>query len=347
MDALPIEHGISIIVCSYNGAQRLPQCLSHLSVQIDSVLPWEVLLVDNCSTDSTVDVALTSWGNGPVPLRVVKEPHLGLQRARERGRKEAHYDLLGFVDDDNWVAADFVQRAAEAFENDPTLGALGSVCEPIFDAPEPSWFRNYDARYAILSDIDPRIKSSPPYLHGAGLFIRKIAWTRLVEGGFHSLLTDRVGGNLSGGGDTELTWAIRLAGWKIRVDPLLKLQHFMPAQRLRWDYLRKLTRSYALSQVLLDAYTEYSLSLKPRPRTWFSDQWWYQFSKSALAITKLPAEVFAALCNRGEGRDQILYIEEHFGRAIGLLRLRGRYATLRREIREAPWRRVTLQADNP
>jgi glycosyltransferase involved in cell wall biosynthesis len=305
---------------------------------MDSVVPWEVLLVDNASTDSTVEVARTSWGNGPVPLRIVKEPDLGLQRARERGRQEANYDLLGFVDDDNWVAADFVQRAAEAFESDPTLGALGSVCEPVFDAPEPPWFRNFDATYAILSEIDPRIKLSPPYLHGAGLFIRKIAWTRLVEGGFHSLLTDRVGGNLSGGGDTELTWAIRLAGWKILVDPSLKLQHFMPAQRLRWDYLRKLKRSYALSMVLLDAYTEHSLSLKPGPRTWFSDQWWYQFSKSALAIAKRPAEVLAALCNHGEGRDQILDIEEHFGRARGLLHYRGRYGTSRRGLREATWK---------
>ena len=307
---------------------------------MDSVVPWEVLLVDNASTDSTVEVARTTWGNGPVPLRIVKEPDLGLQRARERGRQEANYDLLGFVDDDNWVAADFVSARGRPrlFESDPTLGALGSVCEPVFDAPEPPWFRNFDATYAILSEIDPRIKLSPPYLHGAGLFIRKIAWTRLVEGGFHSLLTDRVGGNLSGGGDTELTWAIRLAGWKILVDPSLKLQHFMPAQRLRWDYLRKLKRSYALSMVLLDAYTEHSLSLKPGPRTWFSDQWWYQFSKSALAIAKRPAEVLAALCNHGEGRDQILDIEEHFGRARGLLHYRGRYGTSRRGLREATWK---------
>ena len=334
-----MEQGVSIILCSHNGQARLPAALSHLGAQVPARVPWEVLLIDNASTDDTAKVAMSFWRDGSVPLRVFHEAKLGLQRARERGLAESKYDFLAFIDDDNWVAPDWVLVANEVLASDPSLGALGSVCEPVFEGPEPKWFANFHPIYAILTDSDlDRGEVSMEHLHGAGLCVRKQAWTRLIQGGFRSLVTDRMGRRLSGGGDTELTQAIRLAGWKIRLEPRLRLRHFMPAQRLRWEYLRTLQRGYGASQVLLDAYSDQNLSMRLGVKPRLGQLWWCQAGRSLLRLARRPRALFSALTSIGENRQDVIEVERLFGRMLGMLHVRKRYGRSRRDVRYAPWR---------
>ena len=296
--------------------------------------------MDNASTDGSGQLALSFWQNGPAPLRVVGEPRLGLSYARERGLAESRYGFIGFVDDDNWVGADWVSNAYDVLSADSRLGAVGSICDPVYEAPPPEWFHNFHKSFAILTDRDLKQMPQPPdFLNGAGLCIRRIAWEKLAENGFRFQLTDRVGKGLSAGGDTELTLALGLAGWKLRVERRLRLQHFMPSQRLQWKYLRKLLRNYCASQVLLDAYSKHSLSLE----TWIS----------ALAERPLVVSIRKVLDNNGEPpecgdgalfclmakrAEDVIEIEKQFGRALGLLQFSRRYGALRCEIRDAGWR---------
>jgi glycosyltransferase involved in cell wall biosynthesis len=343
-----MSNGISVIICCHNGATRLPKTLAHLRAQEAPGVPWELLIIDNASTDGTAEIARSYWVHGPAPSRVVRESKLGLQNARERGLAEAAYDYIGFVDDDNWVARDWVLSAYRIMSADPVIGALGSVCDPVCEVPAPQWFGQFHLSYAILpSDKLNQTPCRPSFLNGAGLCVRKMAWQQLLRNGFRSVLTDRIGNNLAGGGDTELTHALRLSGWKLLVEPSLRLQHYMPAQRLRWTYLRHLQRGYSASNLILDAYTEHSLSLRPGPRRRVSECWWYQFAKSLGTMAMQPSSVIAALWSDGEGQDDIIKVEQQFGRALELLRIRARYGALRREIREAPWRHLNHSEARP
>lgn len=338
-DRRVVRQGVSIILCTHNGEARLPKTLSRLAAQSPSRVPWEVLVVDNASTDNTSRVALSCWRDDLAPLSVVREEKLGLQRARELGLRESRYEYLAFVDDDNWLAPDWVRLANELLVNDSSLGALGSICEPVFEGSEPDWFTDFHSIYAILTESDLNQRKSPPeYLHGAGLCVRKHAWTQLIQGGFRSLLTDRVGGQPSGGGDSELTLAIRLAGWKIRVEPRLRLQHFMPAHRLRWDYLRRLERGYGASQALLDAYSTHNLSMRLGLKPRLGQLWWCQASRSLLRLIRRPGVLVAALTSKGENRLDVIEFERQFGRMLGMLRLGKKYDWSRRHVRCAPWR---------
>jgi hypothetical protein len=313
--------------------------LAHLKAQKQPAVPWEVLFIDNASTDGSAEVTLSCWHEGPVPLRVVHEAKLGLQHARERGLKEAKYDFLGFVDDNNWISPNWVLVANDALTSDPSLGAVGSICEPVFEVPEPEWLSGFHPIYSILTDSDLNECENPPeHLQGAGLCVRKQAWTQLVHGGFRPLLSDRMGGPLSGAGDTELTLAIRLAGWKIRVEPHLRLQRFMPAQRLRWEYLRRLQRRYGASQALLDAYSTHNLSMRMGFKERLGQLWWCQVGRSLAKLICRPNAVFAALTSNGENRQEVIEVERWFGRMLGMLQLRNRYHWSRHHIRYAPWR---------
>ncbi len=329
--------GISVVIVCHNGAERLPTALSHLRVQEPAGVPWELVLIDNASTDHTAEVACSCWYDAPAPLRVIRESRLGVRYARERGLAEAKYPFVGFVDDDNWVAPDWVRVAYETISSERRIGAVGSVREPACEVASPTWFENFHSIYAVLTERDlENMPQRPTCLPTAGLCIRKAAWQRLVRNGFHSLLPEKP----QRAEDTELTLALHLSGWKLRIDRRLRLRHFMPRQRLRWDYLRRLERENAECHVRLDGYTEYSLCLRPGVRCWLTERWWYQLSRSLMRIANRPTAVLAAFSSAGEGQNEVIDIERQFGRVLGLLRLRGRYSGLMREVRGAPWRCV-------
>ncbi len=254
---------------------------------------------------------------------------------RESGPyREARYDIIGFVDDDNWVCDSWIVAVAETFDREGDLAALGSLVYPVFEVTPPSWWHEYGADYFALMR-EPA--EEPLFLNGAGLAIRKAAWRTLCEHGFRSGLVGRKGKLLSGGEDTELTTALRLSGWKLAISPRMRVEHFMPKQRLRWNYLRRLVRGYTASHVLLDAYTEHSMSLRT-PRHLVSDAWWYQLARTIRTLAGQPRLVLAALSSTEEGRSDVVAVDKLLGRAIGLLRSRGRYGLSRRTVRVALWR---------
>jgi glycosyltransferase involved in cell wall biosynthesis len=330
--------GVSVIVRSSDGASRLMTALAHLKAQAPTDIPWEVLLVDNASTDETVKVAVSCWGEGPVPLRIVPEPELGRPCVTERGLQEAKYEFVGFVDDSTWVARDWVQVAYHTLVSDPFVGAVGSVCDIVFETLEPKWFSEFHSCYGVLTDSDLNQRKDPwEYLNGAGLCIRKQAWISLVQGGFRSL-PGRMSVRSPGGGETELTLAIRLAGWKIFVERLLRVKHFMPAERLCWEYLRRLQRDCAASQALLDAYSAHNLSMRYGLKPRLGQLWWCQAGRCLLKLLYRLDAVALALTSKGENQADVIEVERLFGRILGMLHLRKGYRGSRRHVRYAPWR---------
>jgi glycosyltransferase involved in cell wall biosynthesis len=108
---------ISVIVCAHNEERMLPSCL--YSVLCQTRPPDELLVINNASTDATAAVARQ------IPnVRVVDEPRKGLVVARERGRHEAHGDLLVYIDADCRPPVWWLARIERHFERDPSLIAL-------------------------------------------------------------------------------------------------------------------------------------------------------------------------------------------------------------------------------
>ena len=255
-NALPV--GVSIVVCCHNSADKLPQTLAHLAAQeVAGDLLWEVIVIDNASTDETARVARESWSqSSPAPLRVINEPRLGLSYARRRGFKEALYEFVCFVDDDNWVCPGWVRTVSDVMTAHPEVGACGGFIEEVCEDTPPWWFERYKNGYAPGAqgqeeggDVTWRL-----FLMGAGLTIRKAAWQHLVDCGFRFLLVGRQGAALTAGEDHELCHAICLAGWRLWYEPRLRLKHFLPRDRLRWRLLRQQSRGAGRCEAILGLY---------------------------------------------------------------------------------------------
>lgn len=249
--------GVSIIVCCYNSALRLPKTLECLAEQrgVDD-LPLEIIVIDNASTDSTTEVAFDVWrrlGSADVKLRVVPEPTAGLSYARARGIKESQYEYVLFCDDDNLLSPDFVRVVFETMNATPAIGALGG-CGTLDITPK--WLAGIEEYYAIGSQgVTGDVTETRGCLYGAGLTIRKSVFETLTNRyHFDSLLTDRRGESLISGGDIELTFAIRLAGFRLYYDERLVFQHAIDSARLTKSYFIRLVFFIGYSWMALYPY---------------------------------------------------------------------------------------------
>lgn len=118
----------TVIICTYNRSHNLPTCIDYLAHQQDvENFEWEVLVVDNNSSDNTAQVVEKLINESPVNLRYVFEAEQGLNHARNRGIKESDSRYFCYVDDDilvgkNWLAA--LYRALESNDADAVGGRI-------------------------------------------------------------------------------------------------------------------------------------------------------------------------------------------------------------------------------
>ncbi|HKY71734.1 MAG TPA: glycosyltransferase [Nitrospira sp.] len=320
--------GVSVVVCSHNGSRRLPDTLAHLACQsIPEALPWEVILVDNASTDDTALIARQNWPpHEATRLRIVTESTMGLTHARRRGFAEAHYDIVSFVDDDNWVCPQWVRLAAEIMEERPDIGVCGGFVEAQCETTPPWWFERYQESYAVgpQSPVAGDVTWSKGYLWGAGMTVRKCAWEELVATGFEFLLMDRCGDDLRSGGDAELCLALRLAGWTLWYDPRLSLRHFIPFSRLCWEHVKAVHEGFGVASPAHKAYYAVAEHRDQGWRLWLRSRWYCQVAACLIRVAVISGRL---LVSRPWGPGNAAILEWHSVTSTlqELMRLRSAY----------------------
>lgn len=255
-----MKPGVSVIICCYNSAKRLPETLRHLALQEVPVnIPWEVIVVNNASTDDTVQVAKEEWAkySSPIPFKIVDQPDPGLSRAREKGFEVAAYEYCLFCDDDNWLQKDYVNIAFETMESDPMIGVVGGQGEPIVCKEKLIlWESLNKTGYGIGPQHHESgdITKISGQVYGAGAVFRRLSYLDLKRNGFTSLLSDRKGTKLSSGGDTELCLALVLKGYKIYYSEKLNFKHYIPRERISAKYLRRMKKEKEHSRISISLY---------------------------------------------------------------------------------------------
>jgi len=143
---------ISVIICTRNRAKQLRHVLeSAAAMEVPTGLTWELVLVDNGSTDHTPEVAQSFAGRLPI-LRVT-EDEPGLSNARNRGVSEAGGDYICWTDDDVLIAPQWLAAYARAFDRHPEAGYFGGPIDLVLEPPTPTWLRdNRAALGAMLAE---------------------------------------------------------------------------------------------------------------------------------------------------------------------------------------------------
>lgn len=253
--------GVSVIVCCFNSAPRLPETLQHLAAQqVPAHIGWEIIIVDNASTDNTVQAAQEIWKlcNAPGSFRIVSEKTPGLSAARHKGYMESRYSYLLFCDDDNWLKPDYVHLAFEILEQHPDVAIAGGRTVAAFESQPPAWFEGVAKSYAVGNQYETTgdVTWRHEKLWGAGAVLQKQALDHLYRNDFEQLLSDRIGNKITSGGDHELCCAMRLAGYRLYYDERLVLTHFITNGRLKWDWFIRFYRSASRTSIYFDAYNK-------------------------------------------------------------------------------------------
>jgi len=237
---------LTVAICTYNRAELLQQTLTGLARQTFPADQFEVLVIDNNSTDRTPQVVAEFAGARTAPRHVV-ETQQGLDHARNRAIAEARGEIVVFADDDILMEPDWLAQLAAPFAADSAgrIGAVGGEVIPVFPDGLPIWVAEWHSPLAFRPDAGPL--PSPQSPMGANMAFP--AWIFKKLGSFHTAL-DRSGQNLFGGGDTDMIRRVRAGGFEVWFAPAAVVRHQLPASRTTFRYATRHAFDSARSRVV-------------------------------------------------------------------------------------------------
>jgi glycosyltransferase involved in cell wall biosynthesis len=244
---------ISAIVPTHNRSAPLIDTLNSLCRQSLPVEQYDIVVVDNASSDDTPAV-VRAWLqdertiNSGVSVRYIREERLGLHFARHAGVRKAGGEILAFTDDDAVVDEHWLAALLEPYTLAQT-GCVGGKILPRWLSEPPTWLLPYAPGNLSLLDLgEETITLNWPGIFGCNFSIRRSVLYEV--GGFNP---DSFGDVWLGDGETGLLCKVMDAGYEITYTPRAVVWHVIPQQRMTLRYL-KLRRA---NQGACDAYAYY------------------------------------------------------------------------------------------
>lgn len=272
----------SVIICAYNASNRIVEPLEHICKLNYPTELFELIVVDNNSTDNTSEIVIDTLKKANVrfDFRLITEKTQGLISARLAGIRSAKNDYLVFVDDDNLLNPDYLSKAALLLVERTDIGALGGQIDLKTDLESlPAWFYSYANAYAVgtqaqySGDVSRR-----GYLWGAGIIIKKSLLIVPIESGISFALSGRKGTKLTSGDDSEMCKWVLISGHTLYYSSDLKLTHVIPSNRITKTYVDNLLEALTDSGSVLNTYDLWLWRRKSRkfalknPMRWISSE---------------------------------------------------------------------------
>ncbi|NND81337.1 MAG: glycosyltransferase family 2 protein [Gammaproteobacteria bacterium] len=257
----------------------LQLALRSLHSQTLSKNEFEIIVVNNGSTDDTADVVL-DLAQGQENMHCIHEATPGLHAGRHRGLKEAKGDVLVYADDDIKATPGWLSAIADNF-SDPSVSMVGGNNFPDFQGPIPGWLEELWAQPAmggqgigylsILSLPEGRREISPYFVWGCNFSIRK--QVLLDAGGFHPDGVPSEMIKFRGDGETHVARHVLENGLRCQYDSRASVYHAVTKERMTFEYFQQ----RAFNQGVSDSYTELRVSagrnslsdLSVTARRWF------------------------------------------------------------------------------
>jgi glucosyl-dolichyl phosphate glucuronosyltransferase len=232
--SVPTE--ITVLVCTYNRSQSLEITIESVVAQsLPQSLGWEILVVDNNSSDDTRQAVERLRRRYPERIRYVLEPQQGVSHARNAGIREARGEILTFIDDDETAGETWLQNLTANLYSGEWAGAGGRVL-PQWHGSRPQWLPSMSPfASGPLAVFDHGLEAGqmtePPF--GANMAFRKEVFDKY--GGFRTDL-GRSGKKMISNEDTEFGRRLFAAGQRLRYEPSAVTYHPVEEIRLRQEY---------------------------------------------------------------------------------------------------------------
>jgi glycosyltransferase involved in cell wall biosynthesis len=229
---------LSIIICSYNRASYISDALTSLYVQSSGLDNFEVIIVDNNSTDNTKEV-YAQWRNTNAngQFSFISETKQGASFARNTGAAIAKGEWVCFMDDDAVATTDYVKNIIKHIQDQPFIVGFGGRIIPKYIPAEPKWMSYYVSSLVGNFDYAPTACAfeNGKYPLESNMIVKKSVYDQI--GGFNVNLPGVVGTLRIGGEGKELFYKIIALGHTIYYDPSICVHHVVEVKKLTSEYM--------------------------------------------------------------------------------------------------------------
>ncbi|HET6224883.1 MAG TPA: glycosyltransferase family 2 protein [Bacteroidia bacterium] len=238
---------ISIIIPTYNRSASLESTLQFLLKSNLEKEKFEILVVDNGSTDNTKDVTLKTLSPTSFKFKYLFEPEPGLLSGRHKGAQEASGNILTFIDDDVEVSSGWLKGIYDVFAQNENISFVTGPCLPKYEVYPPDWVNYFwaetpyggkECSWLSLIDLGNKpVEIHPNWVWGLNFSIRKSVFDELQ--GFNPDNIKKELQHFQGNGETGLTLKAEEKGLKALYHPEVLLYHQVPRERLSIAYFKK------------------------------------------------------------------------------------------------------------
>lgn len=229
---------LSVAICTYNREDYLEECLTSLASQEGVSDKFDVIVVDNASTDATKKIIQDKCDND-TRFRYIYEPIQGLARARNTALAATQAPIIAYTDDDAVVPTNWVQKYISAFESQSLqVAVIGGEIDAIFEDERPSWLTDELLRplsAALMWSKTPRFLNKREWLCEVNCAFRTDILRRY--GGFPEQLGRR--GDLLLSGENFVNDVMRHDGFLEFFDPSIRVKHHIHKSRLTKEWFRR------------------------------------------------------------------------------------------------------------
>jgi glycosyltransferase involved in cell wall biosynthesis len=261
---------ISIIICTYNRAERLRAVLEDVrELALPAGASYEVIVVDNNSRDDTRGVVEAAAQRSSAAVRYVFEGRQGKSFALNRGVSLATGEVIAFTDDDVAVDRAWLAEALRAFASHDCLGVGGRII-PAWGQNKPWWYEE-DGPYRLMAAIvrlelgeQVHAMQTPPF--GANMAFQRRAFDK------YGLFREDLGPNAENeirGEDTEFCRRLMASGEMVLYVPTMVVRHPVEKERATKAYFRKWYFAYGRASVRMSGIPDGAVQYFMVPRYLF------------------------------------------------------------------------------
>lgn len=240
---------LSVIFCTYNREKYIYNALKSIADQNFSFADYEIVLINNKSTDSTEAICKQFAEDYPlVDFRYFIEANQGLSYARNRGVKESSGEILLFVDDDATVFENYLESVDRFFINYPNAVACGGSIVPVYEVDKPKWLSHYTEQLiggALYEGDKIKPFNRGKYPGGGNSAFRKEIFDKY---GLFNVELGRKGTGLIGAEEKDLYDRLTRGGETFYYLPQMGIHHYIPEKKLTETHFKNLTYSIGQSE---------------------------------------------------------------------------------------------------
>jgi len=229
---------LSIVVCTYNREAYIKKTLSYLNNQSSDPEKYEVIIVDNKSTDNTASICKDFIKTSDTKhFHYFLEKNQGHTFARNKGIIESKGGYIAFLDDDAWVNGSYCNEIIRYFDSHPDVMAIGGKITPVYEGPTPKWMSKYLLPLVAGLDMGDQVKEFKysKYPIGANMAFRAEVFKNY--GNFNTELGRR-GKELEGGDEKDMVYRLKKDGKKVQYVPSVHVKHVIPESRTEMTYIK-------------------------------------------------------------------------------------------------------------